>query len=302
MKKLALVSILVTLISLMPLGNMASADTVPMISIQGVTEDEQVTVETKNFPANRDFIALMGPFGTKGVDGVKVGEVNSGKGGSLKFTFEIPTTLQDESKIAIRLESTTTSHYAFNWFSNTTFGTHTGGTPAEGVSAQAEIMVASVKKDTLVIIKGADFPDDETFDVLMGEEGTQGIGGVEVDSFDLDGSSTFVQSFEIPASLRSEAQLVIRFESNESDLEVYTTFDNKTGASGGGVAGLVTGSTANIPTISIISVQEDESVTLKTHNFPAARDIKVLMGEMGTRGIGGIHVTTFDSGSGSSLT
>ena len=303
MKKISLALIMVTLLTLFSLGKVVSAeDKVPMITIQGVTKDVKVTVETQNFPANRDFIARLGPFGTKGVDGVKVGEVNSGKGGSLKFTFSIPASLHDETKIAIRLESTTGGYYAYNWFSNATFGSHTGGTPAEEMPTQATIMVASVKKDTLVTIKGNDFPTDETFTVYMGEEGTKGIDGEEVGTLDLDGKSSFIMSYRIPISLRSETKLDIRFESTETDLAVYATFTNKTGASGGTSEDYNDGGTSDIPTIAILSVKEDESVTLKTHNFPAGRDFKVLMGKMGTRGIGGIHVTTFSSGAGGTLT
>jgi hypothetical protein len=82
----------------------------------------------------------------------------------------------------------------------------------------------------------------------------------------------------------------------------HTWFLNETGAAGG--AGITPPSPGytGIPTISILSVDEDESVTIKTHNFPANQDFKVLMGKMGTRGIGGIHVTTIASGSGGSFT
>jgi hypothetical protein len=302
MKKLSLAFALLTLIALMLPGRAVAAETVPMIYIQGVTEDVKVTVETKNFPANRDFVARMGPFGTQAVNGVQAGRVNSGKGGSLKFTFEIPTSLQDQAKLAIRLESTTGGYYAYNWFTNTTFGTHTGGTPAGEVPAQVEIMVASVKKDTLVIIKGYDFPGDETFDVLMGKDGTKGIDGVQVDTLELEGETSFIQTFDIPASLHAETKIVIRFESQESDLATYAVFENKTGTSGGGAQGDNGSGTTTIPTISILSVKEDESVTLKTHNFPAGREIKVLMGAMGTKGVGGTQVTTFSSGDGSSQT
>ena len=136
----------------------------------------------------------------------------------------------------------------------------------------------------------------------MGEEGTKGISGVQVDTLNLGGEATFTETFNIPSSLQGETKLDIRFESNESDLVVYKTFENQTGASGGTSEDYYDGGASDIPTIAILSVKEDENVTLKTHNFPASRDFQVLMGEMGTRGIGGIEVTTFSSGTGGSLT
>ncbi len=303
MKKISLALILVTLLTLLTSSATASAeDDVPMISIQGVTKNEKVTIETQAFPANRDFVARMGLLGTKGVDGIQVGSVNSGAGGSLKFTFTIPESLHDESAIAIRLESTTGNYFAYNWFSNTTFGVHPDGTPAEDSPTEAEIIVASVKEDTLVVVKGLNFPSDESFDVLIGEQGTKGIGGEQVGVLDLDGESTFIQSFNLPNSLQGEATLDIRFESTSGDLSLFTTFENKTGATGGTSDDFNDGGTSDIPTIAILSVEEDQSVTLKTHNFPSGRDFQVLMGEMGTRGIDGIQVTTFNSGAGGSLT
>ena len=53
-----------------------------------------------------------------------------------------------------------------------------------------------------------------------------------------------------------------------------------------------------IPTFSIVSVVRDKTVTIKTYNFPANDTFKVLMGEMGTRGVNGIKVATTDSGTG----
>jgi hypothetical protein len=59
---------------------------------------------------------------------------------------------------------------------------------------------------------------------------------------------------------------------------------------------------ASIPTFSIVSVVTDDSVTIKTYNFPANYTFTVRMGAYGTLGIGGIVVTTTDSGIGGSFT
>lgn len=55
-----------------------------------------------------------------------------------------------------------------------------------------------------------------------------------------------------------------------------------------------------IPTFSIVSVKQDESVTVKTYNLPPNDKFDVTMGPMGTQGVGGIKVATVDSGSGGS--
>lgn len=57
-----------------------------------------------------------------------------------------------------------------------------------------------------------------------------------------------------------------------------------------------------IPTIWITGVVRDTSVTITTRNWPAGVTFQVLMGPMGTRGIGGIPVGTLYSGAGGTLT
>jgi hypothetical protein len=64
---------------------------------------------------------------------------------------------------------------------------------------------------------------------------------------------------------------------------------------------VVMSSTSHIPTISIVSVDMDNTVTVRTHNYPANRTFTVRMGEMGTLGIGGIVVDSISSGSGGSF-
>ncbi len=53
-----------------------------------------------------------------------------------------------------------------------------------------------------------------------------------------------------------------------------------------------------IPTFSIVSVARDQSVQIRTANFPPNTDFRVRMGPMGTRAINGTVVTIVNSGSG----
>ena len=292
MKKLSFLITIVVLFAIVAATN-AFAATIPTISILGVTENDKVTIQTHNFPKSKNFEARMGLFGTKGVDGILVGTVSSGDGGSFKVTFNIPEALHSEKMIAIRLDSTSGGYYSYNWFYNKTAGSHEGGVPAEDIPASASITVASVKKDEYAVIKGSNFPADEEIDVLMGEYGTQGVDGVVVDTLTADEDGSFSETFEIPESLHSEEKIAIRFESQDSDLVVYSWFKNLTGAAGGSDSS--DDAYSGIPTISILSVEEDATVTIKTHNFPADKDFRVLMGKMGTKGVGGILVTTIDS-------
>ncbi len=92
---------------------------IPTFSIQSVVKDTSVTILTNNFPANQDFTVTMNYYGSAGVDGTVVGTTNSGAGGSFSETYNIPSAMVGQPRIAIRMESTQ-GYYAYNWFWNNT--------------------------------------------------------------------------------------------------------------------------------------------------------------------------------------
>ena len=96
------------------------AQEIPTFKIASVVEDESVTVETDNFPANRDFVVRMAPFGNRAIGGTAVETINSGEGGAFTATFPIPESLQGLNRIAIRMDSQTGGFVAYNWFWNNT--------------------------------------------------------------------------------------------------------------------------------------------------------------------------------------
>ena len=86
-----------------------------------VSQNNTVTIQTYNYPANDTFNVYMNYFGTRGVGGILVDTVSSGSGGSMSFTFNIPDSLKGLYQIAIRLESPTSGYYSYNWFYNNTY-------------------------------------------------------------------------------------------------------------------------------------------------------------------------------------
>jgi hypothetical protein len=79
-----------------------------------------VTIKTKNLPPNDKFKVTMGKFGTLGIGGTVVATTDSGAGGSITITYDIPAGLKGLSKIAIRMQSPTSGYFAYNWFYNNT--------------------------------------------------------------------------------------------------------------------------------------------------------------------------------------
>lgn len=269
---------------------LVKAAAIPTISIVKVDAGKTVTIQTHNFPANDSFDVLMNTFGTRGVGGVKVETVSSGSGGSMSFTFNIPASLANEKTIAIRLESPKSGYYSYNWFYNQTAG---GGTTPPAVTPT--ISIESVDIGKTVTIKTHNFPANDTFDVLMGKMGTKGVGGTKVDTIETGTGESKTYTFNIPDGLKGDKQVAIRLQSSKSGYFSYNWFWNVTSGGGGTPPGV-------IPTFSIVSVEAGKTVKIETKNFPANDTFDVLMGKMGTKGVGGTKVETIDSGAGGTLT
>jgi LysM repeat protein len=93
---------------------------IPTIWIVSVVRDNQVEIQTHNFPPGLVFDVLMGPMGTRGVNGYKVGTLNSGAGGTMTAIFNIPPQLYGHSQISIRTQNAATGYFSYNWFYNNT--------------------------------------------------------------------------------------------------------------------------------------------------------------------------------------
>ncbi len=90
----------------------------PYFFITAVKKDTTVSIKAYNLPKDTDFTVLMGKMWTMGINGIEVTTLNSGEGGTLEATFDIPAELAGEQRIAIRLQGEV--YYAYNWFWNNT--------------------------------------------------------------------------------------------------------------------------------------------------------------------------------------
>lgn len=285
-----------------------TTSTIPTISIVDVVEDQTVTVRTANFPATQEFVVTMGPMGTRGINGTVVATTNSGAGGSFDVTYNIPAGLVGSNQIAIRLQSPQ-GFFAYNWFYNNTTGTVVTPDPDPGSALIPRFHIESVVRNETVAINTENFPANRDFVVRMAPMGTRGINGIVVDTTNSGAGGSFTETYEIPEVLHGQNQIAIRLEATTGGYFAYNWFYNNTypGSGGDGAGdgtGAGTGGAAytGIPTFSIESVAANESVTIRTNNFPRNREFVVTMGAMGTKGINGIPVATTDSGAGGVFT
>lgn len=296
--QLALVMALMVGLMLVQVPLKAQAATIPTFSILKVVTDDSVTIRTYNFPANMVFTARMGKIGTRAVGGIVVGNTDSGKGGSMDVTYKIPAELKGLAQIAIRLDGKE-GYYAYNWFYN---NTSSGGITTPGYSGYPTFSITAVVKDDSVTIKTSNLPAERTFTVLMGKIGTRAVDGVEVGKLDSGKGGALEATYKIPASLKGLSQIAIRIDS--APYYAYNWFYNSSTSSSGGTGtptpALVPGY-SGYPTFSIIAVDRDQSVTIRTKNLPPNVTFTVRMGKYGTAGVGGTQVTTTDSGTGGTI-
>jgi hypothetical protein len=90
----------------------------PYFFIESVVKDSKVTIKAYNLPADYEFKVLMGKMWTRGIGGIEVATLNSGEGGTLTATYNIPSDLVGLQRISIRLQGN--YYYAYNWFWNNT--------------------------------------------------------------------------------------------------------------------------------------------------------------------------------------
>ena len=232
MTKLLSLVIVVAFLLAVPAPALAKpeASTVPTISIVSVDPNTSVTFKTYNFPKNTPFKVLMNYMGTKGKNGYQAGTFNSGSGGSFKLTFPIPSQLDGQKQIAIRVQATNGSGwFAYNWFFNSASGTNTGGGSSSGYSGYPTFSIQAVVRNQTVTIKAYNLPSDDTFKVLMGPMGTKGVNGYQVATINTGSGGTENYTFNIPSQLKGSRQISIRLQSTSgSGYFAYNWFYNTT--------------------------------------------------------------------------
>lgn len=247
---------------------------IPTFTIENVVVDQSVTIQTSNFRAGQDYVVTMGPIGTLGINGAVVGVTNSGPGGSFVATYPIPPNLVGAKQIAIRLESAQGS-YSYNWFYNNLTPPQPARTPI--------ITIENVVINESVTIQTHNFPPDRTFLVTMGPIGTLGIDGTPVGTIFSGNGESVVATFPIPANLVGLERIAIRTEAGPH--YSYNWFNNQPYSA-----------PVAEPTFSICGVVRDQSVTIRTDEFPINRPFQVRIAPNGTLGVAGDVVGTFDSG------
>ncbi len=283
----------------------ARSQSIPTMSISSVVTDTTVTVQTHNFPANQNFVVTMGPFGSRGVNGIVVGTTNSGVGGSFSATYNIPAQLKGSRQVAIRMQTTHAyPYFAYNWFWNNTTGGGTGGIP--GYTGIPTFSIVSVDPGKTVNIQTSNFPPNQAFTVRMGAMGSKGVNGVVVGTINSGVGGVLKATFTIPPQFQTAYQVAIRAETAHANpFFAYNWFYNNTAGTGGQPPPTPVPpppAYTGVPTMTVCAVVQNQTVTVKYKNLPPQQSFQVTMGPFGTQAIGGYQVAPLTSGNGGDLT
>lgn len=88
--------------------------------------------------------------------------------------------------------------------------------------------ITSVVKDKKVTITTKNFPANQTFNVLMGAYGTQGINGIQVAKTNSGAGGSFSATYKLPKSLQGSYRIAIRLQSLSTGIYSYNWFYNHT--------------------------------------------------------------------------
>lgn len=294
-------------------GQVSSSQALEALSLTvvSVEKGKTVTIRVVNMPAYKEFRVRMNKIGTQGVGGTIAGTVKTGKDGSVTARLPIPSQYQGLSLIAIRIEAIDwTGFYAYNWFTNNTSGSSTSTNtdsstptppPSTTTSGSGKISIVSVEEDESVTISAKNLPVNRLLKVWFDWKNQKGVvnslyaGTVRSDSY-----GELEETIKLPVGIHDRREVGIRLIDGSS-VSASLWFLNVTSDDGTGGSS-PSGSGKGIPYFVIVSVKEDDSVTIKAYNFPTKKEFRVLMGKMGTEGVNGTKVETYKTGKDASFT
>ena len=221
----------------------AKVEKIPQVSFLDVTKGESVTIITNYMPENTDIIAYMGELDSKGEDGIVVGQMNTGKGGSFSATLPIPAELKDREYIVVRLVAPK-QWFCYNTFQNDPDGTtpppssKPSGTPApdepeytvttvngKPYKGYPMFAIKSVDQGKTVTVITDNFPPGLDFVALIGKLGKNGADGTAVGQFNSGEGGAFEATFDIPPAFKDYKSLAIRLVAPKRYF-AYNWFDN----------------------------------------------------------------------------
>lgn len=284
------------------------------LEVLSIVSGESVTIRVSGMAANTPVTVRMGAAVNKGRAGEIVGTaVTSGEGG-WRATYAIPATLKTQKKLAVRVEVTADiSQFAYRSFVNVSKGkasTVSGGGSSSagsiiptGSSLNAgNITITDVVEDKSVTIKVTGAPAGARLAVWLDWNNRNGVmQGRQAGTVKAGSDGAINATVRFPSAAVDRGTLRVRVQGLDgSTYLAYRWFINSDDDSSSG-SGAPSSSTGGIPYVVVLSVDIDDSVTIKAFNFPKG-EYAILMDEVGSGAKNGIEVDTVTIKSGRTFT
>ncbi len=238
--KISLILAIAMLAMLVIPASASQSKLVPITSIISVVQDQSVTIRTDYFPANDTYNVLMGLSGTQGVGGILVSRITTGTGGSFLAKFRIPSELQGQQIISIRLESPTSGYYSYNWFYNSTSAvvpnyyyptsypyalTPTWRGIQEGMP---RFDITSVEKGASINVTLINYPANREYGVYMKDGRSAYTTWYSVTAFNSAAGGIFnAGPWNIPSALRFSPLIAVKIYDNSRRIFTVNLFYNE---------------------------------------------------------------------------
>ncbi|MEM5774144.1 MAG: NBR1-Ig-like domain-containing protein [Anaerolineaceae bacterium] len=165
-------------------------------------------------------------------------------------------------------------------------------------AAVPTITIKEIKSGESVTVQGTNFPKYIDFTVRMDKTGNYAIGGIVVGTIH-SGNGSFEGTFQIPSSLKDQAEIAIRMD-GAGGWYSYNWFENKKSSGGGQTTPTPTPGTGTStkPRIDVIGVLANDRITVQAKNFPANQIFRIRIGTFANFFRDYVYVGTVDSGKG----
>ena len=192
----------------------------PGFRIEKTVRDTSVDVYVYNIIATEKVDFFMSAYGTGGVGGTKVATLNAGTKYPLSMTIMIPAQLRGLDRLEIRMQGYLRELSRTQSFYNITSSTcGYSGTPA--------FQIIGIVPKQSVTIKTYDFPPNMTFEAWMMVDRWHSRKIYTVGTFSSGAGGTLIATFNIPAGLQTERNLVLHLRSTLGGYYGFIYFQNK---------------------------------------------------------------------------
>ena len=195
----------------------------PFITIASVKVDESVTVHTSDFPANVNFTVRMDVAGNNAVNGIVVGQTNSGIGGAFSVTYKIPAELRGVSVLSIRMDSKE-GWFAYHKFVNRSTATNPEPAPIPVTGEKPSLSVLGVKSNESVTLEARNLPVNTSFTVRVGPYNSFFRDFVYTPSVSSDANGYVKFTINLPEAVKDVSLVTVRIDG--SGRYAYNAFKN----------------------------------------------------------------------------